>query len=301
MKSRQSLKNSAKTVLKLFYIAVLIAGCSSPAAPTYTKESVENSIQDTAKKEHNLDCRVRISGGTLWVYVPVKDIFSPLEKPEKSLERFALDYNKVEYNEGGAKDGTLSLGYLVRPIEEKKAPGFPYQYNKAVWDGIGNINRIALRILHDSGYSRNEKIKFYCLVTADIKNGFEIKQIMYYPDFKKLYYFLIDSHEYQHRTIQDYNVQPQEIIGDKEGRHLLWEDISMRDFILKQIEQRVRLKFLKPEVERTSNIDKEITKAAIHTIKTYGFKDFTRLELDNLSNNKKIVLTKEEVWPDSAK
>jgi hypothetical protein len=96
-------------------------------------------------------------------------------------------------------------------------------------------------------------------------------------------------------------VAPQQIIGDKEGLHLAWEEITMRDFVMKQIEQRVRLKFKKPETEHESDIDKEIIKTAIHTIKAYNFRDFTTLEFDNLLSNKKIILTQEEAWRNAIK
>jgi len=286
----------ARTVLRLFLLASFIAGCSPSVIPNYPKEYVEKSIQDIAKKEYQISCRAKISGQTLWVYLPVEDLFVPLTKPEKSLERFAVDYSKANYHKEGTQEGTVSLEYLVRPVQEKKSPNPPYQYNKAVSEKIANLSKVALRVLHDSGYSHSEKIQFFCLVVADIKNGFEIKEVMYYPDLKKLTYMIIDSNEYQHRVIQDSNVAPPQIIGDKEGLHLAWEEITMRDFILKQIEQRVRLKFRKPEVERESDIDKEITKTAIHTIKSYNFKDFTRLEFDNLFSNKKVILTQQEVW-----
>lgn len=296
MKSRRSLKNSVKTVLRLFFLAAFIAGCSPSIIPNHPEEYVEKSIQDTAQKQCQLYCRAKITGQTLWVYLPVEDLFVPSQNPEKSLERFAVDYSKADYHKEGAREGTLSLEYLVRPVPEKKTPNPPYQYNKAVSKKISDVSRVALQVLHDSGYSRSEKIQFFCLVVADIKNGFEIKEMMYYPDLKKLYYFIMDSYEYQHRVIQDSNVAPPQIIGDKEGRHLAWEEITMRDFVLKQIEQRIRLKFRKPEVERESDIDREIVKTAIHTIKAYNFKDFTRLELDNLFSNKKVILTQQDVW-----
>ncbi len=296
MKSRRSLKNSVKAGLKLFLAALLIAGCSPAASPTYTKEELEKSIQDTALKKHQIYCRARLNGYTLWVYLPVENIFAPLEKPEKSLERFEVDYNKATYHEEGDKNGTLSMEYLIRPVPEKETPNLPYQYNKEVSKKIREVSGVVLRMLHESGYSRQEKIHFFCLVVADIKNGFEIKEIMYYPDLKKTYFQVFYSDEYSHRIIQDYNVAPQQIIGDKEGLHLGWEEITMRDFVMKQIEQRLRLKFRKPEVRQESDIDKEVIKTATYTIKAYSFKDFTSLEFDNLFNNKKIVLTREGVW-----
>src|SRR4030042_202271 len=98
MRSRRSLKNSAKTALKLFFVTVLIAGCSPVTPPTYSKENLEKSIQDIALKEYRIYCRAKLNGYTLWVYLPVENIFAPLEKPGKSLERFAVDYSKAAYH-----------------------------------------------------------------------------------------------------------------------------------------------------------------------------------------------------------
>jgi len=286
----------ARTALNLLFTAALLAGCSSATIPSYSKEDVQNAIHNTAAKEYQIDCRARFAGDTLWIYLPVEDIFVPAKgKPQKTLERFTVDYCKANYSTKGL-DGTITLEYLVKPVYEKHVPNPPYQYNKEVSQRISKLSKVALRVLHDTGYSQSEKVRFLCLVVADIKNGFEIKEIMYYPDLKKLSYGIMDSYEYTHRTIQDYNVAPQQIIGDKEGLHLDWQEITMRDFIMKQIEQRIRLKFRKPEVEQSEDINKEIIAAAIYTIRNYNFRNFDRLEFDNLSDNSKVILTRAQVW-----
>lgn len=296
MRSRLSSKSLARTGLNLLLAALLLAGCSPPTIPDYSKEYVQNAIHNTAAKEYNIDCRARFAGDTLWIYLPVEDIFVPAKgKPQKSLERFTVDYCKANYSTQGLQ-GTITLEYLVKPVHEKQVPNPPYQYNKEVAQRISKLSKVALRVLHDTGYSQGEKVRFLCLVVADIKNGFEIKEIMYYPDLKKLSYGIMDSYEYSHRTIQDYNVAPQQIIGDKEGLHLDWKEITMRDFILRQIEQRIRLKFRKPEVKQDEDIDKEIIGTAIYTIRNYNFRNFDRLEFDNLFNNTKVVLTRGDVW-----
>ena len=296
MKSRPSSKSLARTALSLLFTASLLAGCSSPPLASYSKEYVQNAIHNAAAQEYRIDCRARFAGDTLWIYLPVEDIFIPAKgKPQKNLELFTVDYCKANYAAKGLDD-TITLEYLVKPVHEKQISNPPYQYNKEVSERISKLSKVALRVLHDTGYSQQEKVRFLCMVVADIKNGFEIKEIMYYPDLKKLSYGIMDSYEYTHRTIQDYNVAPQQIIGDRKGMHLDWKEITMREFILKQIEQRVRLKFRKPEVKQDKDIDKEIVATAIYTIRNYNFRNFDRMEFDNLLSNTKIVLTRKQVW-----
>ena len=104
--------------------------------------------------------------------------------------------------------------------------------------------------------------------------------------------------EYQHRAIQETEVSPK-IIGDTQGLNLKYSDISFEDFILQQIQHRIRLKFQKPEAEKNADIDKEILKIIRYTLKAYGFKDFSTLELNNLATVRKITLNQTAVFSGS--
>jgi hypothetical protein len=293
-KSKLSLRNSAKRAL-LFNILIftcLFLGCSSSTAPTYLKENIAQTIQDICKKEYGFDLKVRLVGETLWLYLPVQDIFTARDlkdKPDKYLEKF-----NIEENKNVLENGKLKLEYIIKETPEKEKYQ-EYNYNKKVAEQTNNVIMVLRRVVLSLNRSKGEEPKYYCLVVADIKNGFQIKQVMYYTDLRKVSYGLISTGEYQHRTTQDLSVEPK-AIDDKEGLYLDYKNISAGDFIVAQIEHRIKLKFGKPEVERNADIDKEILKIVVYTIKTYGFKDFENVELNNLATGNKASLNAAAIW-----
>ncbi len=289
MKSKQFLKNSVKPGLrKICLVLTLILGCTSSTIPTYSKEKIESIIQDLCKNEHNLDVKAKLAGETLWVYLPVEDIFTKSEKPDTTTEIFKIEKINNEF-----KEGSFRLEYKIENIPPQEQKNY-YQINKAVSENMGRVWRIIRRATFSMEHSKSGEPKFYGVVTADIKNAFEIITLVYYLDLKKISYGLISYDEYYHRTIQNTNIQP-EITGDRDGLHFEYKDISMRDFILGQITQRIKLKFQKPELDKNADVDKEILKIVTYTIKIYDFKDFNTLELNNLFTNNRIILNKAAV------
>ncbi|MCX5701985.1 MAG: hypothetical protein NTW64_03280 [Candidatus Omnitrophica bacterium] len=284
MKLKLFLKNSARhAALNILIISFLIGGCSSSITPTYLKENIAQDIQDICRKEYQLDVKAKLMGQTLWLYLPIEDIFIKSDKPEKYLERFKIEHNKEEF-----QGKLLKLEYLIKAVPEKEKYQ-EYKFNKTASEKINNVWKVLRRVIFSMERLKEGEPKFFCLVIADIKNGLEIKEIFYYLDIKKVSYEFISIGEYQHRAIQDSNISA-DIIGDKEGNHLRYGELTLEDFIAKQIDHRIKLKFQKPEVDTNVDIDKEIIKIVVHTIKTYELRDFTAVELNNLMNNSKIIL-----------
>lgn len=292
MKSKPFLKSLVKRgpLLNIYILIFLTFGCSLSTAPTYIKKDIDQAIQDICKNEYNIDVRVKLLGSTLWLYLPVEDMFAKSDKPQKYLERFSIEDNKV-----GFEAGTLKLEYMIKDIPEKEKFQ-EYKYNKIVLDKINNVWKALRRVLFSLKRSREEnEPKFFCLVTADIKNGFQTREIFYYLDLKKVSYGFISWTEYQHRVIEASDMSP-EIIGDTEGLHLDYRDITLEEFVALQIEHRIKLKFQKPEVDKNADIDKEILKITVYTIKTYNLRDFLGVELNNLLTQNRIVLNQAALW-----
>jgi len=285
-KSRVFLKNLARyalPLLNLLFVSYIISGCISSGAPTYLKENIDTGIRDICKKEYDVDVTVKLIGQTLWIYLPLEDIFEKSDKPEKFIEKFAVEDSKKTF-----ENGNLKIEYLIKNVADQEK-FHDIKYNKAVMEKINNTWKALRRVLFSMEQPKKSELQFICMITADIKNGFEIKELFYIEDLKKVSYNFISWGEYQHRTIQD-TIISADIIGDKEGKRIVYTDISWEKFIISQIEHRIKLKFQKPEVDRNADIDKEILKIVATTLKIYGFRDFSSVELVNLLTNNKTIL-----------
>jgi hypothetical protein len=258
-------------------------GCTTSTIPTYSKSSIEKSLKNVLKDEYKLDVVPKLVGQTLWIYLPLEEMFEKAEKPEKYTERF-----QIQENDGNVKVNQLHITYLVKPVPEKKKTQ-EYKISKASVDKINNVWVALRRIIFSMDRKNRGEIKFYCLVAADIKNGFEINELLYYEDLIKVSYRFISVTEYQHRVSYNTTISFK-IIGDKQGKHLNPRDITWKEFIVTQIKHRISLKFGKPEVEQSSDIDKEISKIVADTLMIYGAKGINTIELNNLYTNKNIFL-----------
>ncbi|MDP3042149.1 MAG: hypothetical protein Q8N62_05450 [Candidatus Omnitrophota bacterium] len=283
MKSKLSSKSLVKAGLRLLPLVLFLSACNSSVKPSFLKEDITQAVKDICKKEYKLDTSTKLSGSTLWVYLPLENIVSKPDKPEKYVERFLLEDKKNSLNEK-----ILRVNYLVRPTTEKEKLQ-EMALDKSVNEKIFNVLQVIRRVLFSMGNSKKDIPLFFCIVTADIRNGFEIKQIFYLLDLKKLSYSFISQTEYQHRIIQDTSISA-EIIGDKTGSHLNYRDITLEEFIADQIQTRIKLKFQKPEVPAGVDIDKEVLKIVTYTLDAYQFKDFALVEMANLATGKSIIL-----------
>ncbi len=292
MKSKPSLKNSAKLALKLFPLILFLSACSSSVAPSFHKEDIPQAIKDISQKEYKLDLVTKLIGRTLWVYLPLENIVAKSEKPEKYTERFLVEDKKNQL-----ANRILQVNYSVKatPEQEKQQD---MTLDKSVNEKIFNVLQVIRRVLFSVDNSHKDNPIFFCIVTADIKNGFAIKQVFHFSDLQKISYGLISQTEYQHRIIQDSIISP-DIIGDKTGAKLNYQEITFEEFLVEQIRNRIRMKFQKPEVEKGVDIDKEILKIVALTLNTYGFKDFSFLEMQNLASGTKTILNQTAIFAGS--
>ena len=283
MRLKPSSRSLAKTALKIIPFILFLSACSSSTTPSYLKEDITQAVKDISKKEYKLDLVTKLLGNTLWVYLPLEDIIKKPDKPEKYKERFLLEDKKnFLYEE------VLKVTYNIKPTPEKEKEQ-EVSIDKKVNEKIFNVLQVIRRVLFCIDSSKEKKPFMFCIVTADIKNGFEIRQIFHLMDLKKLSYGFISQTEYQHRIIQDTAVDL-EIVGDRQGDHLDFHDISMEEFIADQIQSRIKFKFQKPEVEANADIDKEVLKIVAYTLDIYGYRDFKLVEITNEATGTKNIL-----------
>jgi hypothetical protein len=295
-RSRLFSKNSARAArnsLILLTGALLIFGCSSSTKPSFSKQDIEQAIHDICLKESKIDVKTKLIGSTFWLYLPIEGMLAKDDRPKKYTVRYVVEQLVVRLTER-----KLRVYYLIKTIKPKEVSQ-EFKYSKQALDKMYAAMLALRRVIFSLDNSREKEPQFYCMVTADIKDGFEIQEISYCLDLKKLTYGLISSTEYQHRTPQSAKEDPG-IIGDKDGNHILYKDITMADFIVAQIEHRIRMKFMKGEFDKGSDIDRKILKLAVYTIKAYEFKDFDEVELYNLATNNKTTLNRAAIYATAA-
>ncbi|MEW5758611.1 MAG: hypothetical protein AB1755_03960 [Candidatus Omnitrophota bacterium] len=294
MKLKLSLRSLAKLglLLNLFFIPIFFLGCTNNKNIPQSKTGIDKIIVDTCKQKYNIDVTTRISGQTLWIYLPLEDIIEKAQKEEKFTERYSAEKIDTDFAEE-----TIKIDYLIRDVPETEKT-HQVSYTKDAKDKINRVWKVIHSAIFDIKHSFNEGMQFFCFVIADIKNGFEVKQVAYVPDLKKISYGIILGNEFQHRTVtEDLNISF-DITGDKTGKHLEYHDITLNEFLSGQIKQRIKQKFQRPEVDRNIDIDQEIIKTTIYVLKVYDFKDFSEVEFNNLLTNKNSTLGKTLIWKD---
>lgn len=289
-KLRLSSKNLARTALSsLLAISLLsFCGCSSSFQPTFLKEDADKVVKDICKKEYNIDVKTILAGQTLCIYLPLEDVVSKPKKPSKYTQKFTVDFNQFDTD-----DSALKLFYLIKEVPEQEKTQ-EAAYDEKAAEKINNVWKVIRRVLFSMRNDKNVP-HFFVVTTADIKKGFEITRTFYYLDLKKVSYEFISWTELYHRTPEETKIA-QEIIGDKDGNHWKCRGITLQEFVCQQIKHRIDLKFQKPEVAQGVDIDKEVLKIVSFTLKTYGVRDFTAVELNNLGNKKKTLLNRAAIW-----
>jgi len=290
MRLKRYSKNSAKTgLLSLYFLSLLFLGCTASTEPTFIKENIADSIREICETEYNLQIKTKLIGETVWVYLPVEEILKESAKPQKYSEKFEIGLLENKFS-----NDSLQLEYSIKSIPEIQKTQ-QAEYNKSVAEKMNNVWKVLRRVILSMDNTRPDIPKFYCVITADIRNGFELIDTFYYLDLKKVTYQFISWGEYQHRAIQEV-VQSSEIFADTYGLHVKYKDITWEDFLAAQIKHRIKLKFQKPEVGQDADIDKEIIKAIVYTLKTYDYRNFRIVEAANLLTNNKITLNQGAIW-----
>jgi len=291
-RSRRFSRSSARRALSLILPLLLAAGCTLSNSPTYVKRDIDKTVENILRREYKTQAHARLVGSTLWIYVPVRDLFEKTkgnDPDDKVKERFEL----LE-NESIIKEGLLRVSYLVKPVVPEREKDQGYKINKKAMEKINNAWEAIRRVAFSMDPKERDQIQFYVLMAADTVNGLEIRETIYYKDLIKVLYRVISPGEYHHRVTVDSGLRS-EVIGDTEGTSIKFVDIKFKDFICKQVEHRVGLKFQKPEVEQSADTDKEIKKILLETLRAYDFTDFSAAEMTNLLTNAKCRLDPADV------
>jgi len=278
MRLKLSSRNLVKAALLLFSFSLYInlSGCQNSPEPTFKEEDIPYLVKQICKDEYKLDVITQRSETTLWIYVPLA---------------------KILHKDYGIKEGKI--------LDEEMT------------DKLRNILSTVGRVV----LSSNNAPEFFALWASDINIGLDYIIIGNVLDIKKSYADSLPFTELNKRYVMKFTINP-EAIQDTVGRHLKFYSIRLPDFLTQQIIQRISVEFqgeglkkyfkvekidgifnndtfileysIKPlaKPDKTIDVTKEILSTITYCIKIYDFQDFSRVQINDLVTQEKLVLNK---------
>ncbi len=283
-------------ILKLFVICSAIfinVSCAKPEVPTQHSSDEEKLIQ-ILTDEYKIKVKIKTVGQTLWIYNPREESFINLtatnDNPSSSSE--AKETIAINFLEGKYENNSFNIKYDIGPVKTyEKSYGYTTGYQEKYRQEQQYILTSVYRSFADS---KNPPL-FVSLVVADIKQGVEIKTTLYFKDLLRAYQDPSFYEEYTKRAIIDYPSGSKTIINDSEGRHLDFHDVTMEEFLAKQIVYRIQYKYTRSAFKPSADTEKEILTITGEAISAYNFDKFSKVELTNLAGNKTQSAAKDEV------
>lgn len=288
--------------LKLAALALLLvfSGCvgqvEKKSAITVTE--AQKKFEEKCIKDFNLHVRTRQVGRTFWVYLPVKDpIFDYEVQPPKppSDQKEQPGKFMVNFADGKFTNELFSFEYDI--IDKKKTKDEDYGFSSSYTDAyVKNQNNLFTAIyevfLNISPDDKANEPQFFVVVITDIVKGIETRSTFYLNDFVRYMSGDIPNDEYMKRFIGDRKGSPS-MVGDETGTHITYTEISMGDFLAKQIVNRIHFKFQYSDFPPKDNdFDKTVIGIVADTMRYYKFEGFTNVRLSNLRQNQKYLFEK---------
>ncbi|MFC1658846.1 hypothetical protein ACFL1D_05640 [Candidatus Omnitrophota bacterium] len=263
---------------------ILIAGCAPvKEEPLSTKNEAERKFIQICKDEYNWNVTTKYAGNTLWAYIPYEhDIFQFKVNRFPQSPKFSVDFAEGEFTKE-----TFQFQYQIsRLLKSEENKGFTYSLTDKVSEDFHYLLNTLNRVYFNA--ESEGQPEFYVLVLADIANGVEVKYTIYGLDLKMAFNNAIPGEEYYKRILQDIRGNLA-IIHDKTGRHLTYEEITLGEFLTKQITQRIRFRFSGGDFQLQGTIEDEIVEIISYCFGTYDFQDYLMVILEDLVTGEKTI------------
>jgi hypothetical protein len=290
----------------------------SPPAVTSRPEAGAK-FQKIMKNEFNYSVVLKDMDHTVWIYVPLQEPVleykaknegaNPTAAPQ-SQEKIAIRFLKVDF-----KDNVFKIDYDIAPVKQYTAPDpgyatvLPEVFQRKQQNILSSVGRSYLDLevvpgdvkyddpqkqaTHEQlveAYVKTGKApEFFVIVFADIERGIKIVNTTHFRDLEKALSLnpSIAQEEYTKRYISEILGDPT-LIGDKTGEHLQYSDIALPDFLAKQIQYRINLKYGQSSFAPNEDAVKEILRTVAETTQAYEFPNFT-VQLHDLNTDKLIA------------
>ncbi len=286
-----------KFIIICFLLTAFI-GCFKVVPPATSRKEANEKFLKICKEEYKLNVLTNSLKHTLWIYVPIEDPIidykGTKEGPKKSNQ--GSEKNSLQYLDGHFDNGTFYFEYAVtKTMNYTVDYGYKSAYTEEYQKKQSRILSAIFRAYCDLTDTKTETApEFFMLVISNIKKGVELTSLFNLEDFKQVQVGFLPPEEFVKRDISD--VQGREsMIGDFEGKHLDYHDITWPEFLTKQALNRIRFKYQQSDFKPGDNTEEEMITLIAETLRAYHFQDFKSVELNNLAAQKKVIFEQTQV------
>lgn len=261
----------------------LLAGCSraTPSAPRPLSETHQKFLK-ICQEEHKLKVVLKPLRNTVWIYVPFDDDLMKISSTPEGTRKSDMGEERpaVKYLESVYSDRRFKITYDIHPDKNYlQSPGYRLGYSGA----YQKVSQQVLTSVSRAYFEPTDAPQFFVTVITDVKSGVEMENIFYLEDLKHYMAFgALPQEEFLKRSIYEARGKS-DWIGDTQGRHLAYTEITMPEFLAKQITNRVNFKYQKSSFPPSADTRGEILTIVAETFKSYNFTDFNYVELRDLN------------------
>lgn len=236
-----------------------------------SREEHTAALTKICKKSYQASIRLTEKGDTLWVYLPHTGRRMGMAQT-KDNDRKRLGVSFI----------VSSLNPFMPKSPDEVLTFAPSELTHVVQGILGNLNRLSARL--------KQPYKFYVLVTTNITHQVPVIEdwfMMYAPDFKKYPvgrdYFgeslsrLVVAHTKVDTAYHDFN-----------GAHVNYHEVTMKEFVERQIEWRVYQRFTEGSSVTPFNMVREekfeeVLDIVKKTVVAYDVRDYDEFAINDIS------------------
>ena len=280
------MKSTIIIFIGLFVIAGIILARSGPEQKRPAKISRGDFFAifvERCEKKYQAKVSLKVSGETLWVYLPFTGTRIGLaEVKDQGNNHLGIDYYIASLNP-----------FRPKPAGEPKTFA-PCEITYVVQNILGDLRELSLRCF--------EPYQFVVLVATNVAYNESVEEwyIMYREDLNKYPVGMEFSGEAL-RRLTVYRTLVKDAYHDFAGKHVQYHDVSLKEFLEKQIGWRVYQKFVE-EYNKTpfnlSSLEKReaVVDIVTNVINGYHFKEYDKFIFKDISaGNETVTVSRQDL------
>jgi uncharacterized protein YktA (UPF0223 family) len=252
-------------------VAVMIVAGQKKKHEPISREEHTVALTNICKQSYQASIRLTEKGDTLWVYLPYTGRrVGMAQTKDFGKERLEISFYVSSLNP-----------FMPKPPEELLTFA-PSELTHVVQGILGDLNRLSSRL--------KDPYEFYVLVVVNITSQASVIEdwfMMYAPDFKKYPVGLEYSGEALSRLVVAHN-QVESAYHDVNGAHVNYHEVTMKEFVDKQIEWRIYQRFTEGYSVTPFNMTRkekfeEVQDILKKTVAAYDFRDYDEFMINDIS------------------